>query len=73
MNYATEKEALDNAAKDHDFFVEDFSGKNCHDWGDSDCAGWNTEDNRCECGNRRVGWEAAQDADGTWHAYAEAY
>lgn len=28
--------------------------------GDDNCAachGWDTESNRCECGNRRVGWE----------------
>lgn len=73
MIYKTEQEAIENAAKDHDFFVEDFSGKNCDDINDNECAGWDTEERRCCCGNRRVGWETQQDSDGMWYAYAEAY
>lgn len=30
-----------------------FDGQNC----DGPCAGWDGFSNRCECGNRRVGWE----------------
>lgn len=71
--HKTEQEARDNASSDYGNYVEDFSGKNCHDFNDSECAGWNTENRRCECGNRRVGWETQQDSDGMWYAYAEAY
>lgn len=71
--YETEQEALDNASKDHGYFVEDFGGKNCEDIDDNSCSGWNTEDRRCMCGNRRVSWEAMQDSNGLWYAYAEAY
>ena len=71
--YTKEQEALDNAAKDHDFFVEQFDGKNCHDLADNNCAGWDTEDRRCDCGNRRVSWTTDKDSHGMWYAYAEAY
>jgi hypothetical protein len=48
----------------------DFEGKNC----DGPCGGWNMDDRRCECGNRRVSWTT-----GWGHSfkspcvYAEAY
>jgi len=71
--YDTAEEAEINAAKDHDFFVEDFEGKNCNDLDDNDCDGWDTEDRRCECGNRRVGWSIEKDNEGKYYAYAEAY
>jgi hypothetical protein len=71
--YKTQQEAIDNAPKDHDFFVQNFDGKNCYDITDNECAGWNTEDRRCDCGNRRVEWETEQDGHGMWYAYASAY
>ena len=67
MRHETQQSAIENAADDHSHFVEDFEGKNC-----DDCAGWNTQDNRCECGNRRVCWTTIQDSGG-WYTYAEAY
>lgn len=30
----------------------EFDGSTCED-----CAGWDGESNRCECGNNRVAWE----------------
>jgi len=74
-SYDTEEEALRNAATDHDYFVEDFEGKNCKGACNpgNECAGWNTEDRRCQCGNRRVSWATEQDNHGKWYAYAEAY
>lgn len=40
----------------------DFDGWNCHDlgedWNDGkECRGWDGQDRRCDCGNRRVSWE----------------
>ncbi len=56
----------------------DFNGNNCGDsWISGDyapCAGWDGESRRCDCGNRRVGWEKV---DGfnfeDPHIYAEAW
>lgn len=48
----------------------DFNGQNCQDLGDNDCAGWDGESRRCECGNRRVSWELSDDKT---YAYAEAW
>lgn len=70
--YKTEQEALENAPKDHDFHIEYFGGKNCEDFG-MPCSGWDTQDRRCDCGNRRVSWETSQNSNGLWYAYAEAY
>jgi len=46
-----------------------FDGMNCDDWSDdSYCSGWDGQDRRCTCGNRRVDW--------VWEngiLYAEAY
>lgn len=53
-----------------------FDGMNCNDYlseGDDECAGWDGESRRCDCGNRRVSWSTSQNADGKWFAYAEAY
>lgn len=38
----------------------EFDGMNCNDYSDDDaapCEGWDGVDRRCQCGNRRVGWE----------------
>lgn len=37
-----------------------------------DCAGWDGESRRCECGNRRVGWESQGDFE-SMHVYGEAW
>ena len=50
---ATEDETK-KLSEDDGYF--DFSGQNC-----DDCPGWDGESNRCECGNRRVCWERADD------------
>lgn len=71
MSYegATEEEAI--AAGIADAYVE-FDGFNCEDVG-NDCAGWDGESRRCECGNRRVYWDTFKKEDGTWEAVATAY
>lgn len=45
-------------------FVSFAGDDNCED-----CEGWDGEDSRCQCGNRRVSW-AYEDGIGL---YAEAY
>jgi hypothetical protein len=52
-----------------------FDGQNCEDaWDEgANCAGWDGESRRCECGNRRVCLQTSRDKDGMWSAYAEAY
>lgn len=53
-----------------------FDGQNCEysDMGGGAwCDGWDGNDRRCECGNRRVGWTFLQLTPGKWHFYAEAY
>ncbi len=69
--YDTEDEAISNALKDYGW-QDDFSGKNCEDFG-SVCAGWDGESRRCECGNRRVYWCPEQNSDGKWYVFAEAW
>ena len=55
--------------------VIEFDGQNCAGaWEEGEaCAGWDGNDRRCECGNRRVGWSFYQANNGVWHYYAEAY
>lgn len=50
----------------------DFDGNNCADaWDEgNECSGWDGEDRRCNCGNRRVCWVLSD--DGTY-VYAEAW
>lgn len=54
----------------------DFEGNNCSDTRDyldensKECRGWNGENRRCECGNRRVSWVLSDDG---LSIYAEAY
>lgn len=77
MNYKTREEAIQAAieyAKKHGPI--EFDGQNCNDYledGEPECGGWDGQDLRCECGNRRVSWTLDQDASGNWHAYACAY
>lgn len=53
----------------------DFDGQNCADaWEEGEtCDGWDGNDRRCECGNRRVGWAFDEYPKGVWSFYAEAY
>ena len=64
---ATEDEAI---AKGIELGVDDFVGNEfCAD----DCLGWDGEDRRCDCGNRRVFWQTKKYDDGTWEAWGEAW
>lgn len=54
----------------------DFSGKNCGDYEDENwtgCAGWDGEERRCQCGNRRVNWECDGDENDPASYYAQAW
>ena len=53
----------------------DFDGNNCADaWDEgADCDGWDGNDRRCECGNRRVAWAFSEYPKGVWTYYAEAH
>lgn len=64
--YLTEYDAI-NQYSDQDYI--DFAGQTC----EGDCAGWDMQSRRCECGNRRVGWVTEQYDDGSWAAHAEAW
>lgn len=78
MNYSTHYEA--QAAADaesasllkNDDYI-DFDGQNCEDASDDVCIGWDGNDRRCSCGNRRVGWTINEYPKGVWSYYAEAY
>jgi hypothetical protein len=73
----TEEDAL-LAAKQHaeeHVFIE-FDGMNCNDYleeGQYECLGWDGEDRRCDCSNRRVSWDIEKNGDGTYYAVARAY
>ena len=53
----------------------EFDDHNCADvWDEgADCDGWDGNDRRCECGNRRVSWAFSEYPKGVWTYYAEAY
>lgn len=70
----TEEEAIQKGIDSP--FPIDFVGQNCNDYLDdeeSECLGWNGQDRRCYCGNRRVSWITEKQEDGQWLAYGEAY
>lgn len=49
-----------------------FSGWNCDE--EQGCLGWDGVDRRCECGNRRVAWVAAETNEpGVYIVWGEAY
>ncbi len=50
----------------------DFEGQNCEPF-ESSCFGWDGNDRRCDCGNRRVGWLVDQVRPGVWSFYAAAW
>ena len=75
--HKTEEDAM-LAAKQHveDHIWIEFDGMNCNDYledGQVACEGWDGEDHRCMCGNRRVSWEIEKNSDGTFDAVARAY
>lgn len=55
--------------------VIEFDGQNCEYTleGGAVCEGWDGNDRRCECGNRRVGWSFTECPKGVFSYYAEAY
>jgi hypothetical protein len=75
--YDTEEEA-ETAAKTYAKLNGsiDFDGMNCNDYKDEhepECTGWDGDDRRCDCGNRRVYWEVSKNSDGKFYAVAIAY
>jgi hypothetical protein len=76
-DYATPEEAEAAARK----YAEEngpiiFDGMNCNDYKDEDeveCDGWDGDDRRCNCGNRRVYWEIEKTIEGRFYAEARAY
>jgi hypothetical protein len=77
MNYATEQEALSAAKQDIlKYGPIEFDGMNCNDYLEEDeveCGGWDGEERRCECGNRRVSWDIEKTSEGRYYALARAY
>jgi hypothetical protein len=66
---AFQKEVARREAEIGDEYI-DFDGQNCED----ECAGWNPQHHRCECGNRRVSWTEGWSSDfRNMSIYAEAY
>lgn len=52
------KENMPTTTKEPIRFIS-FVGWNCHELDDPinhACRGWDQENRRCDCGNRRVGW-----------------
>jgi hypothetical protein len=76
-NYPTAEEAEAAARK----YAEEngpiiFDGMNCNDYKEDhevECDGWDGDDRRCECGNRRVSWDIEKTVDGKFYAVARAY
>ena len=80
MTYSTEQEAMQAAEAESARMAAngdsiEFDGQNCSDaWEEGEnCGGWDGNDRRCDCGNRRVGWAFDQYPKGVWTFYAEAY
>lgn len=59
------QELVEESKKDGGPF--NFNGQNC-----DDCDGWNGNDRRCNCGNRRVSWSYDGDFE-DMYIYGEAY
>lgn len=79
-SYTTLQEAMaaadaKSAAMLETWDTVEFDGQNCADaWEEGEtCDGWNGNDRRCECGNRRVSWAFSEYPKGAWTFYAEAY
>jgi hypothetical protein len=66
---AFQKEVARKEAEIGDGYIG-FDGQNCED----ECAGWNPNHHRCQCGNRRVSWTEGWSSDfRNMEIYAEAY
>jgi hypothetical protein len=66
---AFQKEVARKEAEIGDGYIG-FDGQNCED----ECAGWNPNHHRCQCGNRRVSWTEGWSSDfRNMDIYAEAY
>lgn len=65
--------AVTKKLEENDGYMSGFDGMNCNDYEDNQCSGWNGKSRRCDCGNRRVSWEAYRSEDGTIEVYAVAY
>ena len=64
-----------SAEMDETWETVEFAGQNCAEsWEEgADCEGWDGNDRRCDCGNRRVSWAFSEYPKGVWSFYAEAY
>lgn len=78
--YSTEQEAMAAAEAESIALAAsgsliEFDGQNCSDaWEEGEgCAGWDGNDRRCDCGNRRVTWSFYECRKGAWAYYAEAW
>lgn len=75
--YKTEEEALAAGEKyARENGPIEFDGMNCNDYledGQAECDGWDGEDRRCNCGNRRVSWDVNKNSDGSFYVTACAY
>ena len=82
VTYTTREEAeaaaqAKSAEMNETLETVDFDGQNCNDYLDEayqdECDGWDGNDRRCNCGNRRVSWAFSEYPKGVWTFYAEAY
>ena len=74
--FNTADEAIAAAIKAIGDGYTEFTGMNCNDYLDDDaveCEGWDGVDRRCDCGNRRVSWEAYKDDKTGYNAYGVAH
>lgn len=77
MKFKTKDEAIAyaEAMAEANGGVDEFEGMNCNDYLSDDkpeCIGWDGSSRRCECGNRRVYWEAYGDEKNGFTAVAVA-
>lgn len=75
--YKTKEDALAAGEKyAREYGPIEFDGMNCNDYledGQAECDGWDGEDRRCNCGNRRVSWDVNKNSDGSFWVRASAY
>ena len=76
-NYET-PELAEQAAKHYaaNYGPIEFDGMNCNEYleeGQMECDGWDGEDRRCNCGNRRVNWDIEKTSEGRYYVVARAY
>lgn len=74
MKFKTHDEAIAYAQANG--VVDKFEGMNCNDYLSYDqreCLGWDGISRRCDCGNRRVYWNAYGDEKSGFTAVATAW